>query len=202
MLFFCCIPFIFSMHLQVDNTWILYVAVYSWFLQSTLTGKLLENSNRVAIQFGAWVNSMKLTEAELYHSLGDGGMNGNSCICTIIWTHDTCSPIQANKGQSKEIKMSSLLSWRYNTGLASIYRSSCWKEGGGGYGVFYHKRGLHQLLLVFGIQNTPHTYLPTLIGKLQRKLLKKIEPSEVKQDEHLGGVKIHFTFRLKYIPKK
>lgn len=73
--YFFGIPLFPSWHLQVDNTWILYVAVYSWSLQSTLTGKpLLENANRVAIQSGAsiWVNSMKPTEAELYHSLGDG----------------------------------------------------------------------------------------------------------------------------------
>lgn len=69
------IPFFFPLRI-CKLTILEYVAVYSWFLQSTLTGiPLLENSNRVAIQFGAstWVNSMKPTEAELYHSLGDGG---------------------------------------------------------------------------------------------------------------------------------
>lgn len=41
----------------------------------TTTGETLI---RVAIQFGAstWVDSMKPTEAKLYHSLGDGGGGG------------------------------------------------------------------------------------------------------------------------------
>lgn len=93
-----------------------YVAVYSWSLQSTLTGiPLLENSNRVAIQFGAstWVDSMKPTEAELYHSLGDGGragkgegeMDENSCIRTKVWTHDTgVLLLRQTKGSQKKWK--------------------------------------------------------------------------------------------------
>lgn len=115
-----------SWHLQVDNTWILYVAVYSWSLRSTLTGiPLLENSNRVAIQSGAsiWVNSMKPTEAELYHSLGDGVNEWKVLVLyKIMDTWHRCSPIQANKGQSKEIIMRSLLAWRCNTRLSSNYR--------------------------------------------------------------------------------
>lgn len=113
--FFLFLAFLFFSLRICKLTILEYVAVYSWSLQSTLTGiPLLENSNRVAIQFGAstWVNSMKLTEAKLYHSLGDGGeMNENSCICTkVMDTWHRCSPIQANKRQSKEIKMRSLLS--------------------------------------------------------------------------------------------
>lgn len=117
-----------------------YVAVYSWSLQSTLTGiPLLENSNRVAIQFGAstWVNSMKPKEAELYHSLGDGG-NEWKLLYFHMDTWHRCSPIQANKGQSKKIKMRSLLSWRCNTGLDSIYRPIYYRkkeEGEDGEGV-------------------------------------------------------------------
>lgn len=140
---FFCIPFIPSWHLQVDNTWILYVAVYSWFLQRTLTGTpLLDNSNRVAIQSGAsiWVNSMKPTEAELYHSLGDGENEWKVLVLyKIMDTWQTCSPIQANKGQSKEIIMRSLLAWRCNTGLTSNYRPFYQEEGGG--------RGVRSILL-------------------------------------------------------
>lgn len=128
-----------------------YVAVYSWSLQSTLTGiPLLENSNRVAIQFGAstWVNSMKPKEAELYHSPGDGGNEWK--LLYLYKSMDTwhrCSPIQANKGQSKEIKMRSLLSWRCNTGLDSIYRPIYYRtkeegeDGGVGWGPEYFTIG-------------------------------------------------------------
>lgn len=138
--------FLFFFPLRICKLTILeYVAVYSWSLQSTLTGiPLLENSNRVAIQFGAstWVNSMKPTEAELYHSLGDGGNEWK--LLYLYKNMDTwhrCSPIQANKGQSKESKMRSLLAWRCNTGLASIYKPIYYrrKEGGEGSGVFYCK---------------------------------------------------------------
>lgn len=146
--FFFGIPFFFFFSLRICKLTILeYVAVYSWSLQSTLTGKPLpENSNRVAIQFGAstWVNSMKPTEAKLYHSLGDGGNEWKLLyLYKIMDTWHRCSPIQANKGQSKEIKMISPC-WRCNTGLASIYRPIyCRKEEGGRSGVFYRKKGRH-----------------------------------------------------------
>lgn len=99
--FLCCF---FSLRI-CKLTILEYVAVYSWSLQSTLTGiPLPENSNRVAIQFGAstWVDSMKPTEAKLYHSLGDGGNEWK--LLYLYKSTDTwhrCSPIQANKGQSK-----------------------------------------------------------------------------------------------------
>lgn len=74
----------------------------------TTTGETLI---RVAIQFGAstWVDSMKPTEAKLYHSLGDGGggrgMNENSCICTKVWTHDTGVLLfRQTKGSQKKSK--------------------------------------------------------------------------------------------------
>lgn len=131
-----------STHLQVDNTWI----CCSVFMisKSTLTGiPLPKNSNRVAIQFGAstWVNSMKPTKAKLYHSLGDGGMNENSWICTKVWTHDTGALLfrqtRAVKRNQNEISPF----WRCNTDLASIYRP-IYSGGGGGEG-----RGLEYFIV-------------------------------------------------------
>lgn len=113
-----------------------YVAVYSWSLQSTLTGiPLPENSNRVAIQFGAstWVDSMKPTEAKLYHSLGDGGNEWK--LLYLYKSMDTwhrCSPIQAKQKAVKRNQNEISSFWRCNTGLASIYKPIyC---GGGGVG--------------------------------------------------------------------
>lgn len=159
-----------------------YVAVYSWSLQRTLTGiPLLEKSNRVAIQFGAstWVNSMKLTEAKLYHSLGDGEMNGNSCIFTEMYGHMTQVFSYSGKQRAVKKKNQNEISpvWRCKTGRASFYKPIYCERTGvgvGGSGVFYFKKGRHWLLLDFGIQNTPHTYLPTLINGAQMK--KELRP--------------------------
>lgn len=116
-LFFLAFLFFFFLLLRICKLTIRgYVAVYSWSLQRTLTGiPLLEKSNRVAIQFGAstWVNSMKLTEAKLYHSLGDGEMNGNSCIFTEMYGHMTQVFSYSGKQRAvkkKKIKMRFLLS--------------------------------------------------------------------------------------------
>lgn len=176
---FFCIPFFFPLRI-CKLTILEYVAVYSWSLQSTLTGiPLLENSNRVAIQFGAstWVNSMKPTEAELYHSLGDGGNEWK--LLYLYKNMDTwhrCSPIQANKGQSKEIKMRSLLAWRCNTGLASIYKPIYYrrKVGGRGPEYFIVSRGgiSYSLFLGFRILRIHICQLSS--RKVQRKRTKSI----------------------------
>lgn len=177
-----------------------YVAVYSWSLQSTLTGiPLLENSNRVAIQFGAstWVNSMKPTEAELYHSLGDGGNEWK--LLYLYKSMDTwhrCSPIQANKGQSKEIKMRSLLAWRCNTSLASIYRPIYYKEGGGGPEYFIIGWAALATPCLWDSEYSAYIFANSHQEKSKGKELKAFEPSEVKHDQYLGSVKINFTHAL------
>lgn len=138
----CFLHSIFFFSLRICKLTILeYVAVYSWFLQSTLTGiPLLENSNRVAIQFGAstWVNSMKPTEAELYHSLGDGGeWMKTPVFVQKIWTHDTGVLLfRQTKGSQKKTKWDFSLLGGVKTGLASIYKPIYCrgKRGGGGGG--------------------------------------------------------------------
>ena len=87
-----------------------------------------------------------------------------------------------NKGQSKiKPKWNISLKGGGSTSLASIYRP-IYRDRGGWSGVFYGKEGWHWLLLVMGIQNTPHTYLPTLKKRSSKKVLKVIEPSEVKHE--------------------
>ena len=71
-------------------------------------------------------------------------MNENSCVCRKVWTHDTgVLLLRQTKGQSKEIKMRSLLAWRYIAGLASIYRPIyCGRKGEeGGPEYFIIRRG-------------------------------------------------------------
>lgn len=139
-----CFLFWHSFFLSICKLTILeYVAVYSWSLQSTLTGiPLLENSNRVAIHFGAstWVNSMKLTEAKLYHSLGDGGKLMKTSVFVQKYGHMT--QVFSYSGKQRAIKRNqNEISpfWRCTTGLASNHRLTCRK----GSGVFYHKKGRH-----------------------------------------------------------
>lgn len=135
---------------------------------------------------------MKPTEAELYHSLGDGVNEWKVLVLyKIMDTWHRCSPIQANKGQSKEIIMRSLLSWRCNTGLASNYRPS-YQEEGGGRGCpeyFTGRRGCisYSLSLGFRILRT-HICQLSRQEKDQRKETTKFEPSEVKRDQQISAV--------------
>jgi len=137
-----------------------------------------EKSIRVAIHFGAstWVNSMKPTEAELYHSLGDGGMNENSCILYKIWTHDTGVLLFRQTRAVKRNQNETSPFWRCNTGLASIYRPIYYrrKEGGGGLEYFIVRRGGsgYSLSLAFRILRIHICQLSS--RKAQRKRIKSI----------------------------
>lgn len=151
--------FFFFFSLRICKLTILeYVAVYSWSLQSTLTGiPLPENSNRVAIQFGAstWVNSMKPTEAKLYHSLGDGGKWMKTPVFIQKYGHMT--QVFSYSGKQRAVKRNqNEISpfWRCNTGLASIYRPIyCSRKGEGGPEYFIVRRGgiSYSLSLAFRI---------------------------------------------------
>lgn len=161
---------------------------------------------------------MKPTEAEPYHSLGDGGGGwggeagegggaGEGDGWKLLYSYESmdtwhrCSPTQANKGQSKEMQMRSLHGGRCDIGLAFVYKpiycrggeGRGWRVGGVGEGnrsiffVLHVERGAASATpWLLGFQNTPRTYLPTLIQQsLKEEELEVFEPSEVKHSERL-----------------